>query len=342
MSERAKSPKRFVDIAEILVIGGDGGRGCVSFRREKFVPKGGPDGGDGGDGGEVIVKTDQHLSTLIDYRYRRVIKAGRGAHGRGKDQHGKRGKSAVVRVPLGTVLKDAATGEVLFDLDHQREVIVAHGGRGGRGNAAFATSTDRAPKRCEEGGRGERRRIILELKVIADVGIVGQPNVGKSTLLSKITRARPKIGAYPFTTLSPNLGVMSHGDMTAVVADIPGLIEGAYTGKGLGHEFLRHIDRTRVILVLIDALGGSIEAQVDTLRRELALHDPGLAEKPYLVAVNKVDMLRSEEISRLKEDASIIPMSALTSFGLDRLVRAIMELVETTHRGDADGKGKMS
>ena len=342
MKARAKSSKRFVDYVEIVVIGGDGGSGCVSFRREKFVPRGGPDGGDGGDGGAVVIRTDPHLSTLIDYRYRRVIRAGRGAHGKGKDQHGRNGKGAVIRVPLGTVVRDAATDEILFDLAHEREVIVAHGGRGGRGNAAFATSVRRAPRKHEEGGKGEKRRVILELKVIADVGIVGQPNVGKSTLLSKITRARPRIGAYPFTTLAPNLGVISHGDAAVVLADIPGLIEGAHDGRGLGHDFLRHIERTRVILFMIEALGDSYDIQIETVRNELALHDAGLVEKPCLVVVNKVDLLGAEDLDRLEEDESVIPVSALTGYGLTGLVQAVIQLVETTHEEEDDGKGKGS
>jgi GTP-binding protein len=342
LKARTKSPKRFVDFAEIVVVGGAGGNGCMSFRREKFVPKGGPDGGDGGDGGAVIIRADPHLSTLIDYRYRKVIRAARGAHGKGKDQHGRNGKDAVVRVPLGTVIRDAATDEVLFDLARESEVVIAHGGRGGRGNAAFATPTDRAPRRCEEGARGESRRIVLELKVIADVGIVGQPNVGKSTLLSKITKARPKIAAYPFTTLAPNLGVLSYSGTTAVLADIPGLIAGAHAGKGLGHDFLRHIERTRVILFMIESLGGSYADQLETLRSELFLHDIRLSDKPYLVAVNKVDLLPADDLGRLEADESVIPISALTGYGLRRLVRAVIQVVETTRREDVDGRGKRS
>jgi GTP-binding protein len=338
----AKSTGGFVDLTEIVVIAGDGGNGCVSFRREKYVPKGGPNGGDGGRGGDVVVRTDQHLSTLIDYRYRKTIRADRGQHGRGKDQHGRNGKDAVVRVPTGTVILDAATGEVLFDLGAEGEAIVARGGRGGRGNAAFATSTNRAPRRFEEGGKGEKRRIILELKVIADIGIVGQPNVGKSTLLRRLTRARPKVAAYPFTTLHPNLGVLVHGDTGIVLADIPGLIEGAHAGKGLGHEFLRHIERTKVILFLLEAKAGPLPEQLKSLQHELSLHGAGLSGRPFLVAVNKVDLLSRKDLDRLRHDESALPVSALTGYGLRRLVQRLVGLVDSTEKEGADGKGKGS
>jgi GTP-binding protein len=335
-----RSSSRFIDFAQITVIAGDGGSGCVSFRREKYVPKGGPDGGDGGRGGDVVVRTDDHLSTLIDCRYRRVVRAERGQHGRGKDQHGKDGKDVVIRVPPGTVLRDGTTGEVLHDLAEKTEVIIARGGTGGRGNAAFATSVDRAPRRREEGRGGETRRVVLELKVIADVGIVGQPNVGKSTLLSKLTRARPKIGAYPFTTLRPHLGVLAKGGRQAVLADIPGLIEGAYSGRGLGHDFLRHIERTKVIVFMLDAAGGPLSEQFETLRSELLLHDARLAERPYLVAVNKVDLLTREERASLKGEEFGVGVSALTGEGLQGLAEDILDLVECAGREGADGRGK--
>jgi GTP-binding protein len=338
----AKSTGGFVDLTEIVVIAGDGGNGCVSFRREKYVPRGGPNGGDGGRGGDVVVRTDQHLSTLIDYRYRKTIRADRGQHGRGKDQHGRNGKDVVVRVPPGTVILDAAIGEVLFDLGAEGEAIVARGGRGGRGNAAFATSTNRAPRRFEEGGKGEKRRIILELKVIADIGIVGQPNVGKSTLLRRLTRARPKVAAYPFTTLHPNLGVLVYGDTGIVLADIPGLIEGAHAGKGLGHEFLRHIERTRVILFLLEAAASPLPEQLESLQHELSLHGAGLSGRPFLVAVNKVDLLSRKDLDRLRHDKSALPVSALTGYGLRRLVQRLVGLVDSTEKEGADGKGKGS
>jgi GTP-binding protein len=336
----AKSTGGFVDLTEIVVIAGDGGNGCVSFRREKYVPKGGPNGGDGGRGGDVVVRTDPHLSTLIDYRYRRTVKAGRGEHGRGKDQHGRNGKDAVVRVPAGTVIRDAASGDLLFDLGAEGEVTVARGGRGGRGNAAFATSTNRAPRRFEEGAKGEKRRIVLELKVIADVGIVGQPNVGKSTLLRQLTKARPRVAAYPFTTLRPNLGVLVYGDTGIVLADIPGLIEGAHAGKGLGHEFLRHIERTKVILFLLEVAAGPLAEQLETLRHELSLHGGGLADRPFLVVVNKVDLVSRRDLDLIRHDGFALPVSALTGYGLRRLVQHIIKLVDSTKKEGADGKGK--
>jgi GTP-binding protein len=342
LNERQKSSKRFIDITEITVIAGDGGNGCMSFRREKFVPKGGPDGGDGGRGGDVIVRTDAHLGTLADYRYRKIIKAGRGAHGKGKDMHGKDGKDAIVRVPLGTVIRDAQAGDTLHDMTEPGEVVVARGGRGGRGNAAFATSTDRAPRRKEEGRQGEKCRIILELKVIADVGIVGQPNVGKSTLLSRLTRARPRIGAYPFTTLHPNLGVLTYGDRSVVLADIPGLIEGAHTGKGLGHDFLRHIERTKVLVLMIEAVGPSWEDQLEVLRGELLQHDLKLADKPHIVAINKADLMPVDEVETLEDNNTGTLISALTGHGLRRLVQRIVGLVGETDKGRADGRGKRS
>jgi GTP-binding protein len=333
---------RFVDLVKILVAAGDGGNGCVSFRREKFVPKGGPNGGDGGDGGDVIVRTDPHLSTLIDYRYRRSVKAGRGQHGRGKDQHGRNGKHVELRVPPGTVIRDAATGDTIADLGGEGEVVVARGGKGGRGNAAFATPTDRAPRRSEEGGRGERRRIILELKIIADVGLVGQPNVGKSTLLGRLTGANPRIGAYPFTTLAPNLGVLTHGDAAVIIADIPGLIKGAHAGKGLGHDFLRHIERTEVIVFMLEAIGGSVQDQLGILRSELVLHDARLADRPFLVVINKVDLLAKSEIDRIKREGFAIPISAVTGYGLRHLVKQIVGMVDSIKKEGADGRGKRS
>ena len=335
-----RSSSRFIDVAEITVTAGDGGSGCVSFRREKYVPKGGPDGGDGGRGGDVIIRTDGHLSTLIDYRYRRTVKARRGQHGRGKDQHGKDGRDMVVRVPPGTILRDAATGEVLYDLAEKSEVIIARGGVGGRGNAAFATSVDRAPRRREEGGKGETRKIVLELKVIADVGIVGQPNVGKSTLLSKLTKARPRIGAYPFTTLRPHLGVLAKGGRQVVLADIPGLIEGAHQGKGLGHDFLRHIERTKAIVFMLDATGCPPLEQLETLRNELELHDAALAGRPYLVVVNKIDLLTMEETASVSAQGLGTVISAKTGQGLERLAEDILDLVECAGREGANGRGE--
>lgn len=331
----------FIDLVDIEVVGGDGGKGCVSFRREKYVPRGGPDGGDGGKGGDVQVVADPHLATLIDYKYKRVIRAERGGHGKGKNQHGKDGADAVVRVPVGTVVSDAATGDVIADFVAPGRVCAARGGRGGRGNSAFATPSDQAPRRSEQGAPGQRRRIILEVKLIADVGIVGEPNVGKSSLLKKLTRARPKIGDYPFTTLSPNLGVLRYADRDIVLADIPGLIEGAHEGKGLGHEFLRHIERTKVLLFLLDATEPRPAGTLATLRRELELHSPALAAKPQLVAVNKADLVPP---GRRRAGAALrrgIFVSAVTGYGLTDLVKAIAELVGR-EEGDDDGMGRRS
>jgi GTP-binding protein len=340
LSRQSKAFSKFIDVAEIQVVAGAGGSGCVSFRREKYVPKGGPDGGDGGRGGDVIVQVDRSMSTLLDYRYKRVIRAGRGMHGKGKNQQGRAGKPVVLRVPPGTLIKDAGTGETLHDLGAAGEVIVARGGKGGRGNAAFATPTDRAPRRKEDGEPGGQLNLILELKLIADVGLVGKPNAGKSTLLGKLTRAKPKVGAYPFTTLRPHLGVLEVDGRSLVLADIPGLIEGAHSGKGLGHEFLRHIERTRVVVCLLDATVEDYGEELKSLRNELKLHGADLADKPYLVAVNKVDLLSGSSLRRVKEDAPGIPISALTGYGLKDLVRMIVELLDRTSKEDGDVGGK--
>jgi GTP-binding protein len=343
LKTQRKSSIGFLDIVEIEVVAGDGGRGCVSFRREKYVPRGGPDGGDGGRGGDVVVRADRHLGTLLDYRYKRVIKAGRGEHGLGKNQHGARGADTTVRVPLGTVVRDAADGCVLADLVEPGDFLVAKGGRGGRGNTTFATPTDQAPRRSEPGGKGEDRRVILEVKLIADVGIVGLPNVGKSSLLKKLTRARPKIADYPFTTLSPNLGVMRAGDRDIVLADIPGLIEGAHLGKGLGHEFLRHIERTKVLLLMVDVTEPRPAEALETLLRELALHSPELGARPHVVAVNKADLIAPERLSSMRRESPGMLISAVTGYGLPALVKAVTGLVaKTERRRGEDGKGRGS
>jgi len=336
---QSKAFSQFIDIAEIQVIAGDGGHGCVSFRREKFVPRGGPDGGTGGRGGDVILRSDPHLSTLLDYKYKKIIKAERGVHGKGKNQHGRNGKPAIVRVPPGTVVLDAADGSLLHDMAEKSEVIIARGGRGGRGNSAFATPTDRAPRRAEDGSCGEQKRIILELKLIADIGLVGKPNVGKSTLIARLTSARPKVGAYPFTTLRPHLGVLDYGDRTVVLADIPGLIEGAHSGKGLGHEFLRHIERTKALVCMLDASGGDYAAELESLRRELSLYDVDLADKPYLVALNKIDLMSESEAGKLKRNAEFLPISAVTGYGLKDLVGRMAGLLEELNEDGVDREG---
>ncbi|MCL6610276.1 MAG: GTPase ObgE [Peptococcaceae bacterium] len=329
----------FYDKAKIYVRGGDGGNGCIAFRREKYVPEGGPWGGDGGRGGDVILVADEGLRTLVDFRYQRHYKAGRGVHGKGKNMHGASGEDLVLRVPVGTVVREAETGRLIGDLTiNGQSLVVARGGRGGRGNARFATMNNRAPKMAEKGEPGEELWLSLELKLLADVGLVGLPNAGKSSLISKISAARPKIADYPFTTIVPNLGMVRVDEGSSfVVADIPGLIEGAHAGAGLGHEFLRHVERTRILVHLVDISGfGGRDPVRDfhTINRELALYNPELAEKPMLVAANKIDLPEAREnlvyFSRqLGERYEIFPVSALTGEGLDRLVSRIGRLLET-------------
>ncbi len=286
---------KFVDEARIHVKAGDGGDGCVSFRRERFVPRGGPDGGDGGKGGDVILQADAQLVTLLDLAYPKQFRAQKGRHGRGKNQTGKNGEDLVIRVPVGTLVRDHQTREVLQDLlfDGQR-FVAAEGGRGGRGNARFATPTQRAPRRAEKGETGRESWLGLELKLIADVGLIGYPNVGKSTLLSRISSARPKIADYPFTTLVPSLGVVNReGHQPFVAADIPGLIEGASKGAGLGLTFLRHVERTRLLIHLMDVSEGPSRDAVNdfqALNRELKAYDPLLQKKKQLLALNKIDL----------------------------------------------------
>lgn len=340
----------FIDEAIIEVEAGAGGNGCVSFRREKYVPRGGPDGGDGGRGGDVVLVADESLNTLLDYHYRTRYKAENGGHGAGSHRKGRNGETLVLRVPVGTLVYDADTGELLVDLSrHGQRFIVARGGKGGRGNAAFATPTRQAPRFAEKGLPGEKRRLRLELKLLADVGLVGMPNAGKSTLLSRVSAARPKIAAYPFTTLTPHLGVVRYEDKTFVMADIPGLIEGAHAGVGLGHQFLRHIERARLLLYLLDV---SPYAEPDPLtafeilQRELQLYSPALLQKPALIALNKIDTLSDRSMlepirealrARLQhaptpaegEDANerVFLISAYTGEGVDALVAALARQV---------------
>jgi GTP-binding protein len=343
LSRRSRAISQFIDVANLEVVAGDGGSGCVSFRREKYVPRGGPDGGDGGSGGDVILRADEHLHTLLDYKYKRLVRAGRGGHGSGSNRHGRDGKDVILRVPAGTAVRDGSTGELLHDLAIVGdEAVVARGGRGGRGNAAFATPTDRAPRRFEEGRTGERRRIVLELKLIADVGLVGKPNVGKSALLGRLTRARPKVGPYPFTTLIPNLGVLTAGDDVVVLADIPGLIEGAHAGKGLGHEFLRHIERTKVLVYMLDAVSGDCRADLEALKKEIDLYNTALSTRPFMVIVNKVDLLSGEAIAALEGEGLGMPVSARTGYGMGAFVERLVELVRDAAEEDDDGGGETS
>ncbi len=330
----------FVDHARVYVRGGDGGNGIVAFRREKYVPMGGPAGGDGGRGGNVIFIADEGLSTLMDFKYRRHFKAMRGTHGQGKNMHGAGGEDLMVKVPVGTVIRDDDTGEVIADLTRNgQEAIIARGGRGGRGNTRFATSVNKAPSLSENGEPGQERWVKLELKLLADVGLVGFPNAGKSTLISRISAARPKIADYPFTTLVPNLGVvMTRSKESFVVADIPGLIEGAHQGSGLGHEFLRHIERTRVLLFVLDTAqteGRDVLEDYRVLRRELELYRPDLMERPFLIVANKMDVPEAQENYerlRAKFGHVVHAVSAVTGLGVNSLVEETFRLLQSVPR----------
>jgi len=330
----------FVDQVKIYVKGGDGGNGAVSFRREKYVPMGGPAGGDGGKGGDVVFVVDEGLRTLVDFRYQRHFKAKRGEHGRNKSQHGAGSEDLMVRVPPGTTVIDADTGEVIADLiEHGQQAVIAKGGRGGRGNIRFATSANPAPEIAENGEPGQERNVTLELKLIADVGLVGYPSVGKSTLLSSVTAAKPKIAEYHFTTLAPNLGVVDMGENSFVLADLPGLIEGAHEGVGLGHQFLRHVERTRLIIHVIDMAGTEGRDPYEDYLRindELKLYNARLEERPQIIAANKMDLPEAEEnLKRFKEklpEVEIFPISAATKQGVHELMlnasRILAELPE--------------
>jgi len=328
---------KFVDEAQIEVRGGHGGAGCVSFLREKYNAKGGPNGGNGGDGGDVVLIADPHLTTLLDFKYQPRLAAERGEHGRGKEQHGHRGADVVARVPLGTIVRDADSGEVLADLTVAGErLVIARGGRGGRGNQHFKTSTHQAPRFAQPGLDGEERRLRFELQLVADVGLLGFPNVGKSTFISRVSAARPRIADFPFTTLVPNLGVVRvDEDTTFVLADTPGLIAGAHAGHGLGHRFLRHVSRTSLLLHLLDASGMSGRDPLDdfdVINRELALFDPAVAAKLQVVAANKVDAAPPGFVDELigrfaARGIAVHPVSAVTGDGLTDLVRVLAEHV---------------
>jgi GTPase len=329
---RGKGTDMFVDQVTIRVYGGPGGAGAEAFRRETFVPRGGPSGGDGGNGGDVVLRVDAQLETLLDYQYREHHRAERGQHGQGKNRTGRSGEDLVLRVPPGTVVKDATAGEVLGELlEDGAELTVARGGRGGRGNAAFATPTNRAPREWEPGEPGEERQIVLELKLIADVGLVGQPNAGKSTLLAAVSAARPKIAEYPFTTLQPNLGVVALGEgRSFVLADIPGIIEGAHEGKGLGLRFLRHIERTRSLAFVIPADAEDPAEELATLRGELRAYSAALADKPFCVVFSKADLLGEQAPARLTDahDAwSTFLLSAVTGQGVGDWKEAVWQQV---------------
>jgi len=329
-----------VDSVRITVCAGDGGNGCVSFRREKFVPRGGPDGGDGGRGGSVILVVDEGLNTLLHLHHQRLVRAERGQHGRGSNKTGASGGNVTLRVPPGTVVRGAASGEVLGDLvENRREMVVAQGGRGGRGNPRFASSTNRVPRKAEAGGRGEKLDLDLELKLLADVGLVGLPNAGKSTLLSRLSAARPKVADYPFTTVEPHLGVVTAPDddlRTLVMADIPGLIEGAHEGAGLGTQFLRHIERCPVLAHLVDlATDSPLEGRVDTIRGELEAHPAPLQARPWVLVGTKLDAVadRDAVIAELEAVAGergveSSAISAVTGEGVDLMLRLLFDMAE--------------
>ncbi len=330
---------KFIDTATIAVEGGAGGRGCVSFRREKYVPKGGPNGGNGGNGGSVFIRADRNLNTLLDYRYKSRYKAERGEHGKGSNKHGKRGKDVVLRVPVGTIIRDEMTEQIIADLtEHEQEIIAAKGGKGGRGNAEFATSTNRTPRYAEPGGEGENRTIILELKLLADVGLVGLPNAGKSTLISKISAAKPKIADYPFTTLAPNLGIVQAREFqTFTVADIPGLIQGAHQGKGLGIQFLRHIERTSVLAFLIESTDEDPRSTFETLAAELRQFNPAILDKSKLLVFTKKDIADDQILIKLQSfsissDIPTLIISAVTGDGIQDFIDLAWEklIVERT------------
>lgn len=329
----------FIDYAEISVKGGSGGDGCVSFRREKYVPKGGPDGGDGGDGGDVIIQTDVHMTTLLDFRYKRRYRAENGKAGQGALKQGRRGKDVLIKVPPGTIIRDLDTGEVLADLTRKgQKVTAARGGKGGRGNARFKSATSQAPRKSEQGIKGEERGLSLELKLLADVVMVGHPNVGKSTLLSKLSSARPKIADYPFTTLTPNLGMVKLEDhQSFVLADIPGLIEGAHQGKGLGIEFLKHIQRTKLLLYLLDAASDNVRSEYEALTREIESFDPILSRRPRVVVINKIDLLPHLKRARITDDDTpVCYISALTGRGLEDLLRVIRSKLQELEEGEGE------
>ncbi|NLP36870.1 MAG: GTPase ObgE [Firmicutes bacterium] len=326
----------FVDRAKIYLKGGDGGNGVVSFRREKYVPFGGPDGGDGGRGGDVIFQVDPNLRTLLDFRYQQHIRAQRGEHGKGSNKHGRSAKDTIVRVPPGTQIREAETNLLLADLTEPGQTFVgARGGRGGRGNARFASAKEKAPRYAEKGEPGEEKWVWLELKVIADVGLVGFPNAGKSTFLSRVTAARPKIADYPFTTLAPNLGVVDmDGVEPFVIADIPGLIEGAHAGVGLGHDFLRHIERTRLLIHIIDAAGVDGRSPLEDYRQineELTLYDERLSKLPQIVVANKADLPQAEKgIKELRQalgEENVCVISAVTGSGVKQVLYKAAEML---------------
>lgn len=325
----------FIDEAKFFVKAGDGGNGCVSFHREKFVPRGGPNGGDGGRGGSVIIRATNSLNSLIDFRYRSHFKGERGGHGKGKDMHGRSGKDCFIDVPVGSVIKNNESGEIIADLSTAGEsIVIAKGGAGGLGNPHFASGTNRTPRVATNGELGEEFWLKIELKLIADVGLVGLPNAGKSTLLSKLSAANPKIASYPFTTLEPQLGVLQHKFYKpCIIADIPGLVEGAHNGVGLGHKFLRHIERTSMLLHVIDAADENIKENFAVIANELLLYREDLADRIQILVLNKRDLIEEAELEKLvhfyqQMGQKVITVSGMTGEGIDALKELVVETLE--------------
>ena len=326
----------FIDYAVVEVEAGKGGDGAVAFRREKFVPKGGPSGGNGGRGGSIILKAHHNLNTLLDFRYKKKYKADDGDAGGTSLKDGKKGEDIIIKVPVGTIIKDFETGETLFDLDKdKKQVTLAKGGKGGKGNSNFATATNRAPRYAEPGKPGGSNKIVLELKLIADVGLVGFPNAGKSTLISKVSAARPKIADYPFTTLEPNLGIVNYKEYKSfTMADIPGIIEGAHEGKGLGHKFLRHIERTRILLVMIEVSSENYDEDFKVLLGELKNYSTRLAHKKIIVSFSKADLVDEEIIKKLSKhifegvNSEPLVFSSITGYGIKKLLDVLWKTLE--------------
>jgi GTP-binding protein len=346
----------FIDEATIRIKAGDGGNGCVAFRREAYEPRGGPSGGDGGDGGDVIMESSERHNTLVHFRFNPEYKAQRGQHGMGSNCTGKQGEDIVLKVPVGTIVYDSETGQKVYDFSRPDDrIIIAKGGRGGRGNARFATSTHQAPREHDDGRPGEERTFRLELKLLADVALIGYPNVGKSTLISRLSAARPKIADYPFTTLQPNLGVVSVGEAreerSFVVADIPGLIEGAHTGAGLGTQFLRHIERTRLLVHLVDVSDTSVQPDpvkdVKVINGELESFGAKLEEKPMIMVASKIDAANRDKLAKLKRyckkhGLELFPISAVTGKGLDELKYAMAKKVDEVRASQAELESESS
>ena len=326
----------FIDYAVVEVHSGKGGDGAVAFRREKYVPKGGPSGGNGGKGGNIIFEANQNLNTLLDFKYKRKYKAGNGENGGTSLKDGKNGKDVIIKIPVGTVIKDFNSKKILYDLSKpSQKIIIAKGGKGGRGNSKFATPTNQTPRNAEPGKQGESLKVILELKLIADVGLVGFPNAGKSTFISKISSARPKIADYPFTTLEPNLGIVKYKDFKSfTVADIPGIIEGAHKGKGLGHQFLRHIERTRIILFIIDITSENFQNDFDVLFNELKEYSSKLVKKEILISFSKADLFDKKELTEVskfrfrKNKTQPIIFSSVSGFGINELLDSFWKTLE--------------